>query len=135
MGFFTWKDTFSVGNEKVDRQHRLFLETLNDYYEITFGGNGEVVDKELIHKLKNYAVTHFRFEEDLMESVGYEEIERHRKQHSYFKSLVREFESAHLHGKSEKLSSAVSFLRDWFLNHILDEDKKYVPIVQAAGKS
>jgi len=135
MGFFTWKDTFSIGNEKVDRQHRLFLETLNDYYEITFGGNSEVVDKELINKLKNYAVTHFRFEEDLMESVAYDEIERHCEQHSYFKSLVREFESADLHGKSEKLSSAAAFLRDWFLNHILDEDKKYVPFVQAAGKS
>ena len=135
MGFFTWKDAFSIGNEKVDRQHRLFLETLNDYYEITFGGNDGVVDKELIDKLKNYAVTHFRFEEDLMESVGYDGIERQRKQHSYFKSLVREFESAHLQGKSEKLSSAVSYLRDWFLNHILDEDKKFVPTVQAARKA
>ena len=48
MGFFVWKDTFSVGNEQVDRQHRLFLETLNNYYDITFGGKSEVVDKELL---------------------------------------------------------------------------------------
>ena len=125
MGFFVWKDTFNVGNEQVDRQHRLFLETLNNYYDITFGGKSEVVDKELIDKLMDYAITHFRFEEGLMESVGYDEIERHRKQHRYFESLVRDFESSHRQGKTEMLSSAVSFLRDWFLNHILDEDKKF----------
>ena len=127
MGFFIWKDSFNIGNEELDRQHRLFLETLNDYYEITFGGKSEVVDQELIDKLKEYVITHFRFEEDLMESVGYGEIERQRKQHSYFKSLIVDFESAHQQGKSERLSSAVSFLRDWFLNHILDEDKKFFP--------
>jgi hemerythrin-like metal-binding protein len=125
MGFFVWKDNFNIGHEVVDLQHRLFLETLNDYYERAFGGKKDTVDKDLIDKLKNYANTHFLFEEKLMESVGYDEIERHRGQHRYFESLVRDFESAHLEGKAETLSSAVSFLRDWFLNHILDEDKKF----------
>ena len=125
MGFFVWKDTFNIGHEAVDLQHRLFLETLNKYYEITFGGKEELVDKELINRLKQYATTHFRFEEELMQSVGYPEMERHRNQHRYFESLVRDFEAAHRQGKTQALSSAVSFLRDWFLNHILDEDKKF----------
>lgn len=125
MGFFVWKDNFNIGNEQVDLQHRLFLETLNEYYEIMFGGKSDVVDKELIDKLKAYVRMHFSFEEGLMESVGYEEIERHRKQHRYFESLVRDFETAHQQGKTETLSTAVSFLRDWFLNHILDQDKKF----------
>jgi hemerythrin-like metal-binding protein len=125
MGFFVWKDAFNVGHEAVDLQHRLFLETLNEYYEMTFGGRKEFVDKQLIDKLKQYAFTHFRFEEDLMQSAGYSEIERHRNQHRYFESLVRDFETAHREGKTQALSSAVSFLRDWFLNHILDVDKKF----------
>lgn len=125
MGFFIWKDSFSVGNEQVDRQHKLFLEMLNDCYEATSGGKGESVDADLIDKLKKYASTHFRFEENLMGSKGYEAMERHRKQHQYFESMVQDLESAHLQGKTETLSSTVSFLRDWLLNHILDEDKKF----------
>jgi hemerythrin len=125
MGFFVWKDSFNIGNEVVDRQHRQFLETLNNYYEIMFGGKKETVDKGLIDKLKDYAVAHFRFEEDLMEAAGYAEIKRHLNQHRSFESMVRDFESAHLQGKSETLSSAVMLLRDWFINHILDEDKKF----------
>jgi hemerythrin len=135
MGFFIWKDAFNIGHETVDRQHRLFLETLNEYYDVTFGGKEEFVDEQLIDKLKQYALSHFRFEEDLMQSVGYSELERHRNQHRYFESLVRDLETGHREGKTQALSSAVSFLRDWFLNHILDEDKKFVPIVEAAEKS
>jgi hemerythrin len=125
MGFFVWKDSFNIGNELVDSQHRQFLEILNIYYEMMFGEKKEAVDKELINKLKNYAVTHFRSEEGLMESVGYAEIEQHRNQHKTFESMVRDFESAHLQGKSESLRNAVMLLRDWFINHILDEDKKF----------
>jgi len=129
MGFFVWKDSFNIGNAEVDLQHRTFLEILNEYYEMTFGGKTEVVDKDLVDKLKAYMAMHFRFEEDLMQSVGYENIERHRNQHRYFESLVLDFESAHLQGKSQRLDTAVSALRDWFLNHILDEDKKFFPSI------
>jgi hemerythrin len=124
MGFFVWKDNFKIGNEVIDRQHRQFLETLNSYYEIMFGGKKGEVDKELIDKLKDYAATHFRFEENLMESIGYPEIKRHQNQHRSFESMVRDFDSTHLKGKSETLRNAVMLLRDWFLNHILDEDKR-----------
>jgi hemerythrin len=125
MGFFVWKDTFNVGNEVADRQHRQFLETLNTYYEIMSGGKKEAVDKKLIDNLKDYIDTHFRFEEELMEAAEYAEIKRHQNQHMSFESMVRDFESAHLKGKFETLSSAMILLRDWFINHILDEDKKF----------
>jgi hemerythrin len=125
MGFFVWKDSFNVGNEVADRQHRQFLETLNNYYEILAGGKKEAVDRGLIDKLKDYAENHFRFEEDLMEAAEYAEIKRHQNQHRSFESMVRDFESAHQHGKSETLSNAMILLRDWFINHILDEDKKF----------
>jgi hemerythrin len=127
MGFFVWKDSFNIGHAEIDLQHRSFLEALNEYYEITFGGKTDVVDTDMIDKLEAYAATHFRFEEDLMQSVGYEDLERHRKQHRYFESLVSDFQSAHLQGKTQSLENTVEFLRDWFLNHILDEDKKFFP--------
>jgi len=132
MGFFIWKDDFNVGNGQIDLQHRSFLEALNEYYEVTFGGKTDVVDTDLIEKLEAYAATHFRFEEELMQSVGYKEIERHCQQHRYFESLVSDLESAHLQGKTENLDSAVSFLRDWFLNHILDQDRKFFILTEVA---
>ena len=90
-----------------------------------FAGKKETVDQELIEKLKNYVIKHFRFEEGIMRSKGYDGIKHHQKQHRYFESVVQDFESAHQNGKDEKLSSALMLLRDWFLNHILDEDRKF----------
>ena len=130
MEFFKWKDSFSIGNTGIDRQHRSFLESLNELYETLSTGNRDIIGKDLVRRLKGYVAMHFSFEEELMESAGYKELEQHRKQHRYFESQVLEFESAYIQGKSDILKSTLPFLRDWFLSHILEEDRKYVPYLK-----
>ena len=126
MEFFQWKDSFNIGNVELDQQHRSFLELLNEYYDSTSGSTKDIIGDELIVRLKEYAAMHFRFEEGLMQSAGYKDIEQQRKQHRYFESLVSDLESAHARGRDETLKSALSFLKDWFLSHILEEDRKFV---------
>jgi hemerythrin len=135
MEFFKWKDGFNIGNAEIDLQHRSFLELLNEYYISTSGDMKDVVGVGLVEKLKEYAAMHFRFEEDLMESMGYEGLSQQREQHRYFKTLVSDLESAHRQGKRETLKSAVPFLRDWFLRHILEEDRKLTSCLKQEKQS
>jgi hemerythrin-like metal-binding protein len=130
MVFFQWKDSFNIGSPEIDRQHRSFLEMLNEYYDSTSGGTKDNIGRELIQKLKNYAAMHFRYEEDLMQSMGYKDVEKQREQHRYFESLVSDLESAPSSGRTEALKSSLSFLRDWFLSHILEEDRKFIPHIK-----
>jgi hemerythrin len=132
MAFFQWKDSFNIGNDIIDGQHRSFLEMLNEYYDSWSGGTKDNIDDRLIVKIKDYAAMHFRFEEQLMREAGYIETEHQLKQHRYFESLVSELESKDREGKTDDLKRVLSLLKDWFLTHILEEDKKFVPHIKSA---
>jgi hemerythrin len=126
MSFFLWKDSFNIGNAEIDRQHRSFLEMLNEYYDSGSGSTKDHISNQLIVRIKEYAAMHFHFEEQLMRESGYKGIELQLKQHSYFESLVADLEANHREGRTDDLKRVLSLLKDWFLRHILEEDKKYV---------
>lgn len=130
MAFFQWKDSFNIGNDEIDRQHRAFLEMLNEYYDSGSGGTKDNIDDRLIVRIREYSAMHFRFEEQLMREAGYPETEHQLKQHRYFESLVSDLESNHREGKTYDLKRVLSLLKDWFLHHILEEDKKFVPHIK-----
>ena len=129
MNFFTWKDSFAIGIEEIDQQHKGFLEYLNECYQQTSRDSSAGIDPLLLGKLKEYAATHFRFEESLMEAGGYPTLGPHAKQHKYFESQVAELDARQAGGKARTTESLFVFLRDWFLCHILEDDKKFVPFL------
>jgi hemerythrin len=129
MAFFIWKDSFNMGIEEIDRQHRNFLEMLNEYYEAVSLAKTATLDHELVNKLKSYVSMHFDYEVNMLKNTGYIETEQQLKEHNYFESRISELQSSQVQGNAESLNSTFSFLRDWFLNHILESDRKYVPYV------
>ena len=129
MNFFTWKDSFAIGIEKIDSQHKVFLEYLNECYQQTSRNSSAGIDPHLHEKLKEYAATHFRFEESLLQARGYPDLESHIKQHMYFESQVEELDAKQPGGRTRTTESLFVFLRDWFLCHILEDDKKFVPFI------
>ena len=129
MAFFIWKDSFNIGIEEIDQQHREFLGLLNEYYEVVSLSKTATLDHELVNKLKSYVSMHFDFEVNLLKNTGYVETEEQLKQHNYFESRISELESSLVQGNTESLNAVFTFLRDWFLNHVLESDRKYVPYV------
>ena len=130
MTYFKWKDSFNIGIDEIDQQHRSFLEHLNDCYLQAFSGKRSEFDPSMIDGLKTYADTHFRFEESLMRAKGYPKVGDHERQHKYFESQIVEFENAYAGGTGKITESVFVFLRDWFLEHILDEDKGFISYVK-----
>lgn len=126
MEFFKWKASFNIGVEEIDRQHRSFLEYLNTCHEHFLGEKRMAADFDLISRLKAYAATHFRYEEDLMHSTDYPQIKQHETLHRFFESRLSELELARSDGKGKTPESILPFLRDWFLDHILEQDTKIV---------
>lgn len=129
MDFFAWKDSFAIGIEKIDQQHKVFLEYLNECYQQASRNSSAGIEHHLHVKLTEYAATHFRFEESLLQARGYPHLEFHIKQHKYFESQVGELDAGKAGGKARTTESLFVFLRDWFLCHILEEDKKFVPFI------
>jgi hemerythrin-like metal-binding protein len=129
MAFFVWKDHFSIGITALDRQHRGFLEMLNEYHEQVIRHGFGSISPEMLQRLKDYADTHFRDEEDLMAFKGYRELDAHRMQHRYFQKMLVDLENGRHEGYGATAEGMLAFLRDWFLSHILEVDREIVKIL------
>jgi hemerythrin len=131
MAFFQWKTGFDIGVAEIDRQHREFLECLNEVYDEAAAAGKAGIGKASVERLKRSARKHFEYEERLIQVARYAESEFQAQQHYVFNSRLLELEDERVSSDIEKLNVLLAMLRDWFLNHILQEDTKFVPFVAA----
>ncbi len=126
--FWKWDDSLNIGVEVIDRQHRRIVEYMNQLHSAHREGDRDKVET-VLHGLIDYTVTHFTFEESLMEQAGYPISEAHKKVHESFVKRVRHFHELHKQGESVA-PRLLSDLRVWLTNHIRNDDLDYRPYVE-----
>ena len=121
-----WNDSFSLGNEQVDLQHKNLFELVNGLINACLDGSDMERLQETLNFLVNYAVRHFHFEEELQQLYHYPDYGRHKKLHDDFKQTIGELvERYNQNGSSAELNSDVNkIVVRWLINHIQREDKK-----------
>jgi hemerythrin len=129
VAFYTWKDAFLTGIDQIDRQHRAFFDLLNACHEAARADGGGT-DASLRTSLKRYASVHFRFEEDLLRAAGCPHIDVQVRQHAFFEAQLGRLDLPEAQS-GRPAREMLSFLRDWFLEHILTQDMQALPFVQA----
>ncbi|WP_340695348.1 hemerythrin domain-containing protein [Hydrogenobacter thermophilus] len=81
----------------------------------------------------HYVEYHLTREEKFMETIGYPELERHKKAHENFRKvvfdLVHHIEEGELHAFKEALAMAWG----WLVGHIGKVDKKYGEYAKEKG--
>ena len=115
-----WKDSYSVGNEKMDDQHKGLIALINRLED------GRETD-EILEKLQQYVDAHFREEETLLESVDYPQLSEQKEQHATFEEWLASQKEVFSSGVgTDKLREGVQgYLKAWLVNHILFTDKAY----------
>jgi hemerythrin-like metal-binding protein len=119
--FFVWKPAFDLEIPVVDAEHRRFFELMNELYAAMVRGDGDKQLRATLTNLTEYAAYHFGGEEDFLASVGFPELHVQRKQHAWF---LEGLEGLVLKD-SDASRAALTFMKNWFLEHILGTDKKY----------
>ena len=124
----TWDDSYSVGFEYIDNQHKELVKMINELFD-SCRQESDVADKAFLQTVKkaaNYARDHFSDEDGYMAKAGFPNLIEHRKQHDDFMATVlksmHEFEA----GNTAPIEMA-RFLKTWLLNHIAKSDKQYAP--------
>jgi hemerythrin len=123
-----WDDSFSVGFEAIDHQHKGLVNMTNTLFEACRQGAAmaDVTYLTTIRKAVEYARIHFADEEKYMGKANYPRLNEHKKEHEAFVAKIvetlNEFES----GKTAPINMA-RFLKKWLLNHIAVSDKQYAP--------
>ncbi|WP_320009337.1 bacteriohemerythrin [Maridesulfovibrio sp.] len=130
----TWNDKdFSVNVRAIDVQHKKLVGMINGLHKAMRDRASDTVMKRLVEELKNYTVDHFSTEEKLFERFGYPQTPAHKELHVQFVDQVREFESALISGKAKVTMDVMHFLKDWLVEHIQGEDRKYTAFLNSHG--
>jgi hemerythrin-like metal-binding protein len=76
---------------------------------------------------------HFETEEGLMESTGYPGLAEHRARHEELSRKISEFMARYEEHDRASYVHLLYFARDWFQDHMRQEDVKYTPWLNAHG--
>ena len=133
MAFIEWKNTYSVGIEKIDNQHKELVGHLNDLYEALKVGKGKDVLDSVLDGLVDYTKAHFSTEESLMKLYKYPGYDEHKHKHQKMTERVLQFKEKFNSGELSNPLQITTFLRDWLNKHIMETDKGYGPYLNAKG--
>jgi hemerythrin len=97
-----------------------------------YNGEGKEKLKQLMWFLDDYVNEHFDTEEKLLFLSNYPEINAHTNAHEQFRALFKEIKKEFLDrgGNSYLAIRLEKEIRNWWENHILKMDMKYIPYIQ-----
>ena len=123
-----WKSEYNIGNLKIDQEHqKLFAIARKTLSVIKLNNDEQEIGKikELITELFTYVGTHFSNEQKYMKEVKYPELENHILLHKnlldMLTNLISQLNTMEL---KEIEKSLYSFIEEYFIRHIILEDKK-----------
>lgn len=123
--FVIWKDSFSVGLDRLDAQHKRIFNIINKLYNSMLEkGQSSILDKTL-SDLAEYTQTHLTDEEYLLWKCGYPEYESHKKAHDYLRQKTRDIVEEQSRVLGDISPDVLKFLKAWWKGHILTMDQKY----------
>ena len=125
MALMEWNDSYLIGVQEVDRQHRHLVEILNRVHAGMQAGNPPREMMRVMQDLVNYTRYHFDTEERAMSNAGYPELAGHQQKHRGMVAKVEAFSEEMLSGKATVTMRLMIFLKDWLSRHILETDRRF----------
>ncbi len=127
MAYIHWSDDLSTGIAVIDSQHKRIIHYINQLEDARALNEPDLINEVLIN-LTDYTLSHFAFEESLMEDAGYVGAEIHAKTHDSFREKIQSYTDRHEAGEdvSEELSQ---LLNVWLIEHIASDDNSYTSTV------
>jgi len=124
-----WNDSFLTGIDRIDEQHKVLVNTLNEANARLAGNVTRELLEQITRDLLSYAIYHFETEETLMQEYGYAglatgDAEKHRQEHRSFSQQVVALREGLRDGRLVTREELLSFLNNWLINHILYTDKQ-----------
>lgn len=128
MSLLIWNEDLDTGIDVIDDQHKRIVELINRLTLVSKGKiDGNVGD--VLAELIDYTLSHFVFEEELMEEAGYPFSKAHKRVHDIFTTRVSEYQMRFNAGE-DVTDSLRDMLSRWLFNHIKGDDKAYARTVR-----
>lgn len=129
MSDIKWEKKYEIGHERIDFEHQIFVDLIAKIDDAVMLRNDNSYIERLLNELRAYAVFHFISEENIMYSINYPDYETHKQHHNelldkYSQKLME------IDLGEQKVEDLIIFLKNWFVNHTLHEDRKIASFVK-----
>lgn len=124
-----WREEWNSGHDEIDRQHRNLINSV-----------GSRLDEEdpfqspdwqtFLDQLTEDLITHFRYEENVLMEYGFTDIRAHHLAHEKLLGWITNLKNQFTTEPSENKPRFLYILEEAVLNHMLEEDIKYFPLVR-----
>jgi len=134
MPLIPWDNKFELGINEIDEQHKKMLSIINRAYDIFENKKHEDQSElnQLIKEMTDYADYHFETEEKYFKLYGYEKMESHIEVHNQYRTKIEDWQRQYNENKDVSLFFEISkYLQDWWIWHINNTDRDYVPFMKA----
>lgn len=133
MPIIQWNDQYVCGIKTIDEHHQVLVELINQLHDAMRDGKGNQELGAILNRLVEYTTFHFNYEEKLMTQHAYPGLVAHRAAHANLAQEVKNYQAEFARQKMGLSVQVIHFLKDWLTNHILVDDRKYVPYLAAKG--
>mgnify|MGYP006274081341 CR=1 FL=1 len=123
---FEWDDSFLVGVDLIDEQHKELFKRINDLIKANKKNKGKEKIEDTLEFLEDYTVKHFNDEEDLQQKYNYPHHEQHHEIHENFVQEINDFKNDFTDGKVDtaKMMKFNKRITQWLVNHVKGIDQK-----------
>jgi hemerythrin-like metal-binding protein len=124
MPLLEWNDTFSVGFEEIDNDHKQLIGIVNRLDDAITAGKEFAVVGDLLDELVSYTLWHFRHEERLMQSYGDPTFYDHKQEHEALAEAAAAKQQEFQGGNQDVARELMPFLKGWLTKHIQGTDSR-----------
>jgi len=123
---FKWREAYTVGLDAIDEDHKRLLTAASLVDAAIRRGAGRVEISRTLAFLEEYAREHFKHEERLFKLHRFPLLTAHRRLHKLLLAEISEKTHLARDPGANLGPEFMSFLKEWVLDHILTEDRKFV---------
>lgn len=126
LSLIKWDDSYSVGVEEIDKQHKQLFNIVNDLIRANKLNKGKKEIGKVLNFLADYTVKHFNDEEKLQQESGYPDYEAHKKLHEQFVEDALNFKERFESGQIDT-ATMMDFnktITRWLVQHVKGIDQE-----------
>jgi hemerythrin len=133
-GFCSLPKEFLTGLEAVDHQHQRLVDMVTQLDDVRKASYPTMEKKQqavgsIVSEMIDYTISHFAFEESLMEDAQYKFYSAHKRIHALLISRAGEYKERWVSGE-DIADELYEVLSRWLFNHIRNDDKAFAPVVK-----
>lgn len=131
MKLIKWRNSYNTEIESMDSQHKSIIELINKIYNVIRNEESVTSVDEILEEMVQYAEKHLQDEEGFLKTNQFPDLEHHITLHRHYRDNLNELLEKSKKGDAKAMIDTYSFLRQWWTQHIMTEDKKYGEFIKS----